>query len=24
MKGPYISSDLGGGIKGITLYEIDE
>ena len=24
MKGPYISSDLGEGIKGITIYEFDE
>jgi hypothetical protein len=24
MKGPYISSDVGEGIKGITIYEFDE
>ena len=24
MKGPYISSDIEEGIKGITIYEFDE
>jgi hypothetical protein len=24
MKGPYISSDVGESIKGITIYEFDE
>jgi len=24
MKGPYISSTVGEGIKGITIYEFDE
>jgi hypothetical protein len=24
MKGPYISSDVEEGIKGITIYEFDE
>ena len=24
MRGPYIGSDVGEGIKGITIYEFDE